>query len=100
MMEKAVTSVAVPDVEEMAGIEADPGTLVETETAPVENIPRSYPGVPLKRGSAGEDVYSLQRELNRIARNYPAIGTLSEDGIFGENTENAVKWLTSLAKEQ
>ena len=59
--------------------------------APVENIPRSYPGVPLKRGSAGEDVYSLQRELNRIARNYPAIGTLSEDGIFGENTENAVK---------
>ena len=27
------------DVEEMTEIEADPGTLVETETAPVENLP-------------------------------------------------------------
>ncbi len=32
---------AEPDVEEMTEIEADPGTLVETETAPVEKPPAS-----------------------------------------------------------
>ena len=33
---------AEPDVEEMTEIEADPGTLVETETAPVENLPLPF----------------------------------------------------------
>ncbi len=30
------------DVEEMTEIEVDPGTLVETETAPVENLPLPF----------------------------------------------------------
>ena len=33
--------------------------------APVQGIERSYPGVPLRQGSAGEDVRILQRQLNR-----------------------------------
>ena len=33
---------AEPDVEEMTEIEADPGTLVEIETAPVENLPLPF----------------------------------------------------------
>ena len=60
--------------------------------APVAGIERSYPGVPLRLGSAGEDVRILQRQLNRIADNYPAIPRLSAiDGYFGVETEEAVR---------
>lgn len=60
--------------------------------APVAGIERSYPGAPLRLGSAGEDVRILQRQLNRIADNYPAIPRLSViDGYFGVETEEAVR---------
>ncbi len=60
--------------------------------APVENIAESYPGTPLRLGDAGNDVDVIQTELNRIARNYPAIPTISEpDGVFGTSTEAAVR---------
>lgn len=59
--------------------------------APVQGITRSYPGIPLRQGSAGEDVRILQRELNRIADNYPAIPKLLVDGFYGVETEAAVK---------
>lgn len=60
--------------------------------APVqENIP-SYPGVPFRLGDAGEEVRIIQRQLNRIGDNYPAIPKISEiDGIFDKETEDAVK---------
>ena len=59
--------------------------------APVENIGASYPGVPLRLGSAGNDVRTVQTRLNRISANYPAIPKISSpDGIFGTETENAV----------
>ncbi len=59
--------------------------------APVEGIERSYPGVPLRQGSAGEDVRILQRQLNRISDNYPAIPKVLVDGFFGVETEKAVR---------
>lgn len=60
--------------------------------APVAGIERSYPGVPLRLGDAGEDVRIIQRQLNRIADNYPAIPRLSViDGQFGVETEAAVR---------
>ncbi len=60
--------------------------------APVaENIP-SYPGVPLKVGSAGEDVRTIQRQLNRIGDNYSSIPKIPvTNGVFTVQTENAVK---------
>ena len=60
--------------------------------APISaNVP-SYPGVPLRLGSAGNEVRILQQELNRISRNYPAIPKIRNiNGIFGEDTENAVR---------
>lgn len=60
--------------------------------APVAaNIP-SYPGVPLRLGDAGEDVRTIQRQLNRIADNYPAIPTIPQtNGIFDLTTEAAVR---------
>lgn len=55
------------------------------------NIP-SYPGIPLRLGSAGEDVRTIQRQLNRIGDNYPAIPKIQQtDGIFTPETEEAVR---------
>lgn len=60
--------------------------------APIqENVP-SYPDRLLKLGSFGEEVRTIQRELNRISDNYPAIPKISvTDGIFNVETEDAVK---------
>lgn len=55
------------------------------------NIP-SYPGRALRLGSRGEDVRTIQRELNRIAANYPAIPTVPIDlGVYDAATERAVR---------
>ena len=66
---------------------------VETVTnAPVRGIVSSYPGTPLRRGSRGPNVVTLQVALNRISQNYPAIPKIPEtDGIFGQRTEATVR---------
>jgi len=62
------------------------------ENAPIdENIP-SYPGIPLRVGSSGNDVKTIQLQLNRIRRNYPAIPLIpNPNGVFGASTRNAVE---------
>lgn len=57
----------------------------------IAGIPASYPGYDLSIGSSGDKVLQLQEQLNRIAQNYPAIGTIATDGIYGPNTAEAVK---------
>ena len=60
--------------------------------APVGDGTPSYPGRPLSRGAVGEDVRTIQRQLNRIRRNYPAIPPITEvSNVFDEETENAVR---------
>lgn len=60
--------------------------------APVSAGIPSYPGVPLRRGSANEEVRILRRELNRIGKNYPAIPAIPGDSaIFDAATEAAVR---------
>lgn len=62
------------------------------EDAPIEDVDESYPGVPLRIGTASNDVKIIQNQLNRIADNYPAIPKIaSENGIFGTDTEAAVR---------
>ena len=62
------------------------------ENAPVAEVDESYPGVPLRVGDAGNNVRIIQVQLNRIARNYPAIPRIEEpNGIFGVDTEEAVR---------
>ena len=62
------------------------------ENAPIENIPDSYPGTPLKIGDAGNAVRTVQLELNRIRQNYPAIPAIPDDrGFFDTFTEAAVR---------
>ncbi|MBP3599737.1 MAG: peptidoglycan-binding protein [Clostridia bacterium] len=62
------------------------------ENAPVGFTEESYPGVPLRVGSAGNNVRIIQVQLNRIGRNYPAIPDIpAENGIFTLETEAAVR---------
>lgn len=57
----------------------------------ISGVPSSWPGYDLSLGSSGEKVRQLQTQLNRIARNYPAIPTVTADGIYGPATANAVR---------
>ncbi len=60
--------------------------------APISDNTQSYPGVALRRGSFGDDVVTIKRELNRIAQNYPAIPKIKYiNGVYDRETENAVK---------
>ncbi len=57
----------------------------------ISGVPSSWPGYSLTVGSSGEKVLQLQNQLNRIARNYPAIPVITADGIYGPLTANAVR---------
>ena len=50
-----------------------------------------YPGVPLRIGSEGEDVLTLQTYMNRVSDVYTSIPKVTPDGIFGQNTAQAVR---------
>ncbi len=68
-----------------------------TETEIVTGILSSYPGTPLRVGSTGLDVQTIQTYLNRIRRNYPAIPAITdEDGVFGDSTKAAVTKFQSI----
>ncbi len=59
---------------------------------PVLPFEESFPGIPISYGSIGNDVRTIQLRLNRVSQNYPAIPKIyPADGIFGEETENAVR---------
>ena len=60
--------------------------------APIRGNVPSYPGRPLRRGTTGPSVVTIQTELNRISQSYPAIPKIpTVDGIFGARTEAAVR---------
>lgn len=62
----------------------------------VSGIPSSYPGYDLTIGSSGEPVITIQEQLNRIAQNYPAILTVTVDGIYGSATAESVRAFQSI----
>lgn len=57
----------------------------------ISGVPSSYPGYSLNIGSSGDKVRQLQNQLNRIARNYPAIPTVTADGVYGPKTAEAIR---------
>ena len=57
----------------------------------IQSIPQSYPGSPLRQGSTGSAVFTLQRQLNRIAKDYPFLGQRKADGVFGPQMTATVK---------
>ena len=68
------------------------GNDIELVTAEkVTGSPRSYPGYSLTLGSTGQEVSTIQEQLNRIAQNYPLIPKSAIDGVYGANTQEAVR---------
>ena len=60
--------------------------------APISSYIPSYPGTPFGFGSFGNEVRTIQVELNRIGTNYPAIPKIfPANGIYGESTVEAVR---------
>ncbi len=60
--------------------------------APVMGLSASVPQNPLRLGSTGDDVRTLQIRLNRISQNYPSIPKISQiTGLFSYDTEAAVR---------
>lgn len=60
--------------------------------APIDIPNSSAPPRPLRLGSGGDEVRTLQLRLNRISDNYPAIPKIAlPDGVFSFDTEDAVK---------
>ena len=69
------------------------GNNIELVTnAPVGDVDRTAPDAPLRLGLSGPLVQQIQRRINRISRNYPAIPKIyPTDGVFDTKTEEAVK---------
>ncbi len=62
------------------------------QNAPVGSVQASAPDAPLRLGSFGPDVRTIQLRLNRISDNYPNIPKITyTDGIFTYDTEAAVR---------
>lgn len=57
----------------------------------ISGIPASWPGYDLTIGSRGQKVQQIQEQLNTIGKVYTAIGNVNVDGIYGEDTQRAVR---------
>ena len=62
-----------------------------TSAEKVEGVPLSYGGTVLTLYSSGEAVRTIQNQLNAISDNYPAISKVRADGVYGSQTQTAVK---------
>ncbi len=67
------------------------GDIELTESTNIQGPFESYPGNPLRVGTEGPSVRTIQEQLNRIAINYPSIPFIEVDGVFGEATERSVE---------
>lgn len=74
-----------------------PNDIEIVQTNIISGVLSSYPGTPLRVGSRGLDVQTIQTYLNRIRQNYPAIPVITDEtGVFGESTKAAVTRFQSI----
>lgn len=65
---------------------------IYVDTAPiVSGVPVSFPGHTVSMGSTGNNVRTIQNQLNAISNNYPLIPKLRVDGVYGEQTAQSVR---------
>lgn len=57
----------------------------------VSGWPRPYPGSPVRRGVRGDNVYYIQGLLNVISKLNSAVPSVDRDGVFGAETEAAIR---------
>ncbi len=74
-----------------------PNDIEIVQTNIISGVLSSYPGTPLRVGSRGLDVQTIQTYLNRIRQNYPAIPVITDEtGVFGDSTKAAVTRFQSI----
>ena len=60
--------------------------------AEIRSVSPSWPETVLEPGAVGNDVQTVQIQLNRISRSFPAIPKIADtDGIYDANTAEAVR---------
>ncbi|MTK09698.1 MAG: peptidoglycan-binding protein [Hungatella sp.] len=64
----------------------------------VSGVPSSFPGYNLTVGASGDKVRQVQEQLDTIAGVYTRIPRITADGVFGENTAEAVRQFQSIFK--
>ncbi len=57
----------------------------------IAGIPASWPRMNLEVGARGEKVRQMQEQLLRISQSYPAIPKIVPDGVYGQQTSEAVR---------
>lgn len=62
----------------------------------ISGIPSSWPGYNLGVGATGAKVRQVQEQLQRISQTYTSIPSITPDGIYGEQTQNAVRRFQSV----
>ena len=61
-------------------------------TDEIRAVSPSFPGMTLTPGNIGNDVQTVQIQLNRVARNFPAIPKIAEtDGVYDANVAESVR---------
>ncbi|QHQ63033.1 peptidoglycan-binding protein [Anaerocolumna sedimenticola] len=56
----------------------------------VAGVPASWPGSNLTIGSRGDSVRMIQEQLNAVSDVYTVIPKIAVDGVYGQQTANAV----------
>ncbi|MBE5973510.1 peptidoglycan-binding domain-containing protein [Lacrimispora xylanisolvens] len=64
----------------------------------VSGVPSSFPGYNLTVGASGDKVRQVQEQLDTIAGVYTRIPRITADGVYGENTAEAVRQFQSIFK--
>ncbi|HAH92997.1 MAG TPA: peptidoglycan-binding protein, partial [Dielma fastidiosa] len=60
-------------------------------TVTPDDLAPQYPGIAIKNGASGTSVQQIQQALNIVGQEYTGIPVLVEDGVFGAETERAVR---------
>ena len=56
-----------------------------------DNLAPAYPGMAIKEGASGNEVFAIQEALNSVSQEYPNIPVVIEDGFFGPATKIAIQ---------
>ncbi|MBE5982951.1 peptidoglycan-binding protein [Lacrimispora sp. AGF001] len=64
----------------------------------VSGVPSSFPGYNLTVGASGDKVRQVQEQLDTIAGVYTRIPRITADGVYGDNTAEAVRQFQSIFK--
>lgn len=73
-----------------------PNDIQIVETDNIGGVQESFPGFTLRPGMSDPSIRTLQTWLNRIRANFPAIPPVTVSGVYGPQTEAAVRAFQSI----